>query len=236
MSTRHPQHTHRPHERAETWRERALSYATVTATAALIWIWASSQTRQSAEANCRVHFLPADSETQTVGPEEPISVQVEFVGSKTAVDSAVNALNGRVFDFKVGTAGIPATTGGHEVRLSELISDMPVIENSGASIRSVLPSSTHIAIDAVIRREARIVVRPARQGALRRCNYEPTTATIWIPEALASKLPASLTVEAVAPSTDAREAEVALTLPAEVAAVVGRVRIEPAKLTLHADE
>lgn len=236
MIQRQSHHAHRPHERAETWRERLLSYATVTATAALIWIWASSQTRQSGEANCRVHFLPADADTQTVGPEEPISVQVEFVGSKTAVDNAVNALNGRVFDFKIGTAGIPSTTGGHEVMLSQIIADMPVIANSGASIRSVLPSSTHIAIDAVIRREARIVVRQARQGALRRCSYEPTTAIVWVPEALASKLPASLTVEAVAPSTDARDAEVALTLPAEIAAVVGRVRIEPAKLMLHAEE
>ena len=138
--------------RHESWRERLLSVATVTATTALIWIWASSQTRQTAEANCRIHFVAASSDTQRVGPEEPISVRIQFTGSKPAVDAAINAVNGRVFDIPVGTQGVPGTPGGHEVSLGELIAQMPVVDSSGAHVRSVQPASVSIAIDARAKR------------------------------------------------------------------------------------
>ena len=133
--------------RSDGWRERLLSFATITAIAALVWNWASTQTRQTAEANCRIHFLPASAETQSVGPADPVSVRVQFSGSKAAVDAAVNAVNGRVFDVTVGTLGVPAESGGHEVQLGELLAQMPVVDESGAHVRWVLPASASIAID-----------------------------------------------------------------------------------------
>lgn len=143
-------HPHAP--RGERWRERLLSLATITAIAALIWNWASTQTRQVGEANCRVHFVASTSDGHTVGPSEPISVRIQFTGSKPAVDAAINAVNGRVFDIPVGTQGVPGTPGGHEVSLGELIAQMPVVDSSGAHVRSVQPASVSIAIDARAKR------------------------------------------------------------------------------------
>lgn len=134
--------------RSEGWRERLLSFATITAIAALVWNWASTQTRQTGEANCRIHFLPASAEAQSVGPADPITVRVQFSGSKAAVDAAVNAVNGRVFDVAVGTLGVPAEPGGHEIQLGDLLAQMPVVDESGAHVRWVLPASASIAIDA----------------------------------------------------------------------------------------
>lgn len=135
-------------QRSERWRERILSYATITAIAALIWNWASTQTRQEGDANCRVHFVASTADDHTVGPSEPISIRIQFTGSKPAVDAAINAVNGRVFDIPVGTNGVPGSPGGHEVSLAELIEQMPVVDSSGARVRSVQPASVSIAIDA----------------------------------------------------------------------------------------
>jgi len=54
--------------RPETWRDRLVSYAAVTAIATLVWLWASNQTRHVAEANMRLLIVPESPETQAVGP------------------------------------------------------------------------------------------------------------------------------------------------------------------------
>jgi len=226
MSSRNARH--------ETWRERLLSLATVTATTALIWIWASSQTRQTAEANCRIHFIAASAGTERVGPEEPISVRIQFSGSNSAVEAAVNAVNGRVFDIPVGTLGLPSAPGGHEVALDRLIGAMPAIEETGATVRSVQPPIANLAIEAMARLEARLVVRPAQSGALTRIRYEPETVTVWCPAALVPRLPQALVIESAAPHTALREVELPVALPADVAAIVGRARIEPATVRVRA--
>jgi len=222
--------------RSDSWRDRLLSFATVTATTVLIWIWASSQTRQTAEANCRIHFIPATADTQRVGPEEPISVRIQFSGSSTAVESAVNAVNGRVFDIPVGTLGTPSVSGGHEVTLDSVIAAMQPIEESGATVRSVQPATANLAIEAIVRREATVVVRAAQSGALTRVRHEPQTVSIWLPAGLDGKLPESLVVEAFAPHTSQRELEITLRLPPDIEAVVGRARIEPSTVRVRAAE
>lgn len=228
MSARAPRH--------ESWRERLLSLATVTATTALIWIWASSQTRQTAEANCRFHFIAASAETQRVGPEEPISVRVQFSGSSSAVEAAVNAMNGRVFDLPVGTLGLPSDPGGHEIALDRLIASMPAIEESGATVRSVQPPVANLAIEAMARVDARIAVRPAQSGTMTRIRFDPETVSVWCPAALAPRLPNPIVIELTAPHTAQREVDLPLSLPSDVAAIVGRARIEPASVRVRAVE
>jgi hypothetical protein len=229
-STKHP-----PHQ-PESWRERLLSLATVTATALLIWIWASGQTRQSAEANCRIHFVPQSADTQSVGPEEPVSVRVQFSGSKSAVEDAVNAVNGRVFDIVIGTSGVPNTPGGHEVALAELIGSMPAIEETGALVRSVQPSFTNLAIESVLRHEVRVVVRTASGAIIDNAVVDPDMVSIWVPEPLIARMTSPCTVDAVVPSAPAPgvTVEVPVTLPADLSTTLGRARIEPTRVRVRA--
>jgi hypothetical protein len=219
----------------DSWRERLLSLATVTATALLIWIWASGQTRQSAEANCRIHFLPAASDSQSVGPEDPISVRVQFSGSKSAVEDAVNAVNGRVFDIVVGTTGVPNTPGGHEVSLAEVIAAMPLIEESGVLVRSVQPSIANVAIEAVVRSQARVLVRTASGAVIDNAVVEPATVSIWVPEPLVARMSDPCTVDAIVPTAPAPgvTVEVPVTLPAELATTLGRARMEPTRVRVR---
>jgi hypothetical protein len=226
---KHPQHP------PESWREKLLSFATVTATALLIWIWASGQTRQSAEANCSIHFLPASADAQSVGPEEPVSVRVQFSGSKSSVEDAVNAVNGRVFDIVVGTAGVPNTPGGHEVSLAELIAAMPAIEETGVLVRSVQPSIANVAIESVVRHEARVLVRTASGAIIENAVVEPETVSIWVPQPLVARMTDPCTVDAIVPSAPAPgvTVEVPVTLPADVATTLGRARIEPNRVRVR---
>ena len=135
---RHQLHHPAPH-RHETWRERLLGYATVTATAALVWFWAANQTKQTSEVSFRLHFVPGSIENQFVGPDEPLMVRVQFSGSSSAVESAVEAVNGRTIDVAVGTCGIPSESGGHDVVLADVIARIAAVADAGASVRSVQP-------------------------------------------------------------------------------------------------
>lgn len=225
----------------DSWKERLLSFATVTATAALIWIWASSQTRQSADANCRLHFVPSAADTQSVGPEEPISVRIQFSGSKSEVEDAVNAVNGRVFDIVVGSAGVPSTPGGHEVSLAELIAAMPAIEETGVRVQSVQPSIANVAIETVVRREARILVRTASGGPARAAVAEPAVVSIWVPEPLLPRLPEPIVVEAIVgdgfmASPPGSTTDVPVALPADTAALIGRARMDPVRVRVRRSE
>jgi hypothetical protein len=134
--------------RPETWRDRLVSYAAVTAIATLVWLWASNQTRHVAEANMRLLIVPESPETQAVGPPEPLAVRVQFTGSKVAVDHAVDAVNGKTLSVKTGTCGIPNSVGGYELTLADVIEQIPAVESTGASVRSTQPSFTTIAIDS----------------------------------------------------------------------------------------
>jgi hypothetical protein len=228
---------HDPHHgtRHENWRDRLLGYATVTATSALIWFWASNQTRHSADVNCRVHFIPGSVENQLVGPEEPVSVRVQLLGSKVAVDRAVSALNGRTLDIAVGTLGVPSDTGGHDVALADVLAQMPLIAESGATVRAVQPTSATVAIEALTRRDASIAPRFGAARTSGETAIDPSKATVLVPSVIADKLPSTLVVEA-APSAEMlallepgrrHQVEVPLVLPPEVAALVGRARIDP---------
>lgn len=126
---------HRP----DSWRDRFVSYAAVTAIAALVWIWASNQTRQTAEANLRLLIVPEPSSMQTVWPTGPISVRVQFTGSKIAVDQAVGAVDGNTLAVTLGTCGVPDTNGGHRITLSDVVELIPAVESTGASVRWTQP-------------------------------------------------------------------------------------------------
>ncbi len=133
--------------RPETWRDRLVSYAAVTAIATLVWLWASNQTRHVAEANMRLLIVPESPDTQAVGPSEAISVRVQFTGSKAAVDHAVDAVSGKTLSVAVGTCGVPSAVGGHELTLADVIEQIPAVESTGAGVRSTQPSFATIAID-----------------------------------------------------------------------------------------
>jgi hypothetical protein len=135
-------------QRPPTWRERLLNYAAVTVIAALVWSWASSETRQVGEAEMKLLFTPSSPQSQSVGPTEPVSVRVNFIGSKAAVDHAVDAVRGRTLTVTVGTCGIPNSIGGHEVALAKVVGAMSVVESTGARVRSTQPAFATITIDS----------------------------------------------------------------------------------------
>ncbi len=234
---RHQHKTHGAHHRQESWRERLLGYATVTATAALIWVWASGQTRQSIDVSFAVHFVPGSSANQFVGPDQPLEVRVEFSGSKSAVDRAVDALNGRTIDIPVGTCGVPNESGGHDVVLRDVIARLPLISETGASVRTVQPASAAIAIEAAVRREAAVTAHFGNARTAGETVIDPKSVEVSIPAALAEKLPSALVVEATLTAEvlarlepgRRHQLDAPLALPAELAATIGRARIEPAR-------
>ena len=223
--------------RHETWRERLLGYATVTATAALVWFWAANQTKQTSEVSFRLHFVPGSIENQFVGPDEPLMVRVQFSGSSSAVESAVEAVNGRTIDVAVGTCGIPSESGGHDVALADVIARIAAVADAGASVRSVQPPSTAVAVETAVRREATVTARFANARTAGQTTIEPAMVQVVVPATLAERLPASLVVDAMLTTEmlahlepgRRHQVEVPLSLPAELATIIGRARIDPSK-------
>ena len=223
--------------RIETWRERLLTIATVTATTALVWVWASSQTRQSADVTCEIHFVPATPESQIVEPTEPITLRIQFTGSKIAVDRAIDAMNGRTIDVPVGTAGVPNESGAHKVMLADMLAQLPVVSESGAAVHSVQPSSAGLAVETLVTREARVTARFGNARAGGEVAIEPSTVRVMIPSQQLAGIPDQLVVDAIVPADTLaqlepgrrHQVEALLTLPPDVAAIAGRARITPAK-------
>lgn len=217
------------------WQERLLTFVTVTAITALVWIWATNQTRQTTDVTCMLHFVPASSERQIVLPAESIPIRIQFAGSRSEIERAVEACNGRTLDLAVGTAGVPGEPGVHEVVLADALALFGAIEKSGASVRAVQPAFASVEVRALVARDA--TVRP-RFGSARLSGdaiVQPATVQLLLPADAADALPTTAAVDAVVPpeilgdleAGRRHQLDLALTLPPDLAGLAGRVRIDP---------
>jgi hypothetical protein len=112
---------------------------------------------------------------------------------------------------------------------------MPAIEETGVLVRSVQPSIANVAIESVVRHEARVLVRTASGAIIENAVVEPETVSIWVPQPLVARMTDPCTVDAIVPSAPAPgvTVEVPVTLPADVATTLGRARIEPNRVRVR---
>ena len=167
------------------------TYVLVTVMTVLIWLWASTETRQEAVLNGLVVFtVPEAGEFVVTPSSQPVVITVE--GSSRAIRKVREALS-------VGLAvDLPAESG--PLRLGDLearVRRMASMRSSDVSISAVDPPSVELVVDRTVSLTA--LVRAVLPGvtAVDEVVVEPAEITVTLPESLRRTLPEDFTLEAL---------------------------------------
>ena len=130
-------------------RRKVVDLVTVTAIAAIVWLWAAGQTVQTRVISFDATIDSGDPTRITVTPNEPLHLSVEIKGSRQAVLSATQSLSGRTIRLLTGADGVPSTPGSHDLVLKDVLSVSPSVAPLGVDITTVTPAVVEIEIERV---------------------------------------------------------------------------------------
>ena len=130
-------------------RRKLVDLVTVTAIAAIVWLWAAGQTVQTRVISFDATIDSGDPTRIAVTPNEPLHLSVEIKGSRQAVLSATQSLSGRTIRLLTGADGVPSTPGNHDLVLKDVLSVSPSVAPLGVDITTVTPAVVEIEIERV---------------------------------------------------------------------------------------
>jgi hypothetical protein len=130
-------------------RRKLVDLVTVTAIAAIVWLWAAGQTVQTRVISFDATIDSGDPTRIAVTPNEPLHLSVEIKGSRQAVLSATQSLSGRTIRLLTGADGVPSTPGSHDLVLKDVLSVSPSVAPLGVDITTVTPAVVEIEIERV---------------------------------------------------------------------------------------
>jgi hypothetical protein len=130
-------------------RRKLVDLVTVTAIAAIVWLWAAGQTVQTRIISFDATIDSGDPARVAVSPVDALHLTVEIRGSRQAVLSATQSLSGRTIRLLTGADGVPSTPGSHDLVLKDVLSVSPSIALLGVDITAVTPAVIEIEIERV---------------------------------------------------------------------------------------
>lgn len=220
--------------------EHIKTFLLVTLIAALVWIFAESESLTTRKVRADVLFeVEAGSDRMVDLPDNPTGrerVDVVIEGSTAAVTEA-EAILARVIRLKPGMEGVPAEPGERSVNFRTAISNLPELRDRGVTISRVDPENVRLRIDQLVDRELKVVGEAPEALLDGPPEVKPLTAKLTLPQSLVSLLPSDSMIKArVSPESLARlvpgrresVGNVPLLPPPEVASARG-VRVEPAR-------
>lgn len=212
----------------------------VTLIAALVWVFAESESLTSRKVKAEILFeVEPDSARIIDLPDNATGrerVDVVIEGSTGAVSEA-EAMLGRLVRLRPGMEGVSAEPGERVVNLRTAIANWPDLRELGVTVVRVDPESVRVKVDQIVDREIKVVVEAPDVLLDGAPEMRPSTAKLVMPQSAAAMLTAESVARArVSPESLARlvpgrretVANVPLSPPAEIAGIRG-VRIEPAR-------
>lgn len=173
--------------------------ATVTLVAALVWLWAESESLRSTQVAPRLEisseFAAANSgpsssvgspgflEAKLDGLESGQVVRISLRGSTAGIDAIQRIVPG-VLKLTIGSPGVPSTPGEHLLNLREVLAEQYPFRRSGVSIESVEPPQARVRIAQLV-----VVKLPVMVDVTAGEFDEPPTASprevsVLVPEGL----------------------------------------------------
>ena len=222
----------------ESRRERIGNVVTITLVTVLIWIWAAGETREDITSFTDLRLVGQTKGSVQIEPEELNSVSFQMRGPKRAID-AMAARFREPLEIQIGTLGIPADPGVHEIDLllvGQLLAeqaDLPV------TFLSADPKAVPIVIKSLVTRSMAVqVILPDGVRTAGGVNVAPSEAAITLPESLANlpdlSIDATVSDQDLANLTPGRlhEIEVLLSLPPSLLEHTEEVTITPRKVVI----
>lgn len=166
----------------EGWLTRLKSAGVIGVITVLIWLLAESESLRTEKARVEVQFRadPASNRLVRLPINQDFTggVSVRLQGPNARVDALSAALRKSIW-LEPGMEGIPAKPGEHTINLETTLRALPIVRDSGVSIREVEPATATIVVDELLVREMPVkVVVP--EGQELDGSPEPTPASIRV--------------------------------------------------------
>lgn len=162
-------------------RDRIVNIVTVTLVTVLIWMWAAGETRRTEREFATLSFVPPTEGSLRITPSELPNVEFEIRGPQRAIAAAAERFRTLV-EIPAGAFGVPADPGDHQVQLRGLGESLVSEWRIPVTVLSADPPSIMVEIEALSRREARVVAMlPDSVGTIGNTEVSPSSATIELP-------------------------------------------------------
>ena len=162
-------------------RDRIVNIVTVTLVTVLIWMWAAGETRRTEREFATLSFVPPTEGSLRITPSELPNVEFEIRGPQRAIAAAAERFRTLV-EIPAGAFGVPADPGDHQVQLRGLGESLVSEWRIPVTVLSADPPSIMVEIEALSRREARVVAMlPDSVGTIGNTEVSPSSVTIELP-------------------------------------------------------
>lgn len=223
----------------ETRRERIGNVVTISLVTVLIWIWAAGETREDITSFTDLRLIGQTSGSVQIEPSEINSISFQMRGARRAID-AMAARFREPLEIQIGTLGVPADPGVHEIDLLAVGQLLAEQEDLPVTFLSAEPKTTSVTIKSLETRSMAIqVLLPEGVRTAGAVEVAPTEASITLPSSLTTlpnlSIAATVSDEDLASLTPGRlqEIEATLGLPSSLAAYEDDVTITPRKVLVR---
>ena len=225
----------------ETRRERITNLVTVTLVTVLIWIWAAGETREEITSFTDLRLSGQTRDSVRISPEDFPSVSFQVRGPRREVDAVASRFREAV-EIAIGSLGVPATPGEHELDLVTLGQSFFDANEISVTVLAADPQTVRITIESLERRRVPVTVElPEGVQTTDAVDVVPADVELLLPAAVAS-LPGLSVIARVAdadvaelPSGRRHELEVTLTLPDRITDQSDAIRMTPRKVRVGLD-
>jgi len=170
----------------------------VTIIAALVWIFAESETLRTSDVRLELQLIADASGQHVARPADESTwspnITVELSGAAGRMDN-IQALALRPVRLAPGSPGVPAEPGDYAIDIRQALAALPELTGRGITITRCEPASIRIRIDELISREFKIVVQ-ANAELEGPPEVRPALAVISMPRRIADAIPADTVLTA----------------------------------------
>lgn len=223
----------------ESRRGRIGNVVTISLVTVLIWIWAAGETREDITSFTDLRLVGQTQGSVQITPAEINSVSFQMRGAKRAID-AMAVLFREPLDIQIGTMGIPAEPGVHEIDLLTVGRFLAEQVDLPVTFLSADPEVTSISIKSLVTRSMTIqVVLPDGVRTAGAVEVAPSEASITLPSSLATlpnlSIDATVSDQDLATLTPGRlqEIEATLGLPESLVEFAEEITITPRKVLVR---
>ncbi len=168
----------------------------VTMIAALVWIFAESETLRTTDVRLELQFVADPSGQHIARPADESTwspnITLELSGAAGRMEG-LQSLATRPIRLAPGHPGIPEASGDYLIDLQQALRDLPELTGRGISITRCDPATVRIRVDQLVSREFKIVVQ-ANAELEGPPEVRPAAAIVTLPKRQADAIPADATV------------------------------------------
>lgn len=162
-------------------KDNIWTFLFITFVAVVIWFWAANGTREQTSVFIKFRFVAPEGSALSVTPSQgtaTLSVQ----GSRLSLQK-IKTITG-LMPIPLGTEGVSATPGMHQINLSDVLTNVPRIRDTGVRILTAEPASIEVQVDELLSIDALVAPNLPLVQVQGKPEVEPTQVKVRLPRSL----------------------------------------------------